>query len=318
MSLPNKYHTGKSIPNSVNDYYPAELGTPTSMLSQDWLYTDLENTSINQFPLYAPPLNLVDKSLDVFGGSAGDPFGCGISAPLPTTVSAADLNLRAAPIPPVGNVASQASRTTSSSDDSLLLGSGGADNSEPLTTPDDSELASKPAYKPGWATSGGMRGSECTSSTTSRSKKRVKSGMPPVKPRRMSPRNLSLTSTRTIPDIKEDPDEFSSPETAEPSTSKSKRSHNLTEKKYRTRLNGYFETLLSVIPRSSGNGETASTAADGPEKKISKGEVLVLAMEYIKELEKDQTELERQRASLGSDMDLLKDASSGIDGERVY
>ena len=313
MSLPNNYQTGKHLPNAVNNYCSTELGTSPGILSQDWLYTDLETPSIDQLPLYTP-VNLADKPFDVFGAQAGGPLGGGATMAVPTTVSAADLNLNVTPMPAIGNATSQPSRTTSSSDDSLLLGSGGTDNSESLTTPEDSELAAKPTYKPGWATA-----TDNTSSSAPQPRKRVKSNALPVKSQRTSPRNLSLSSARAVADTKEELGEESSPEMAAPGTSKSKRSHNLTEKKYRTRLNGYFETLLAAIPKQSGSADTPSVAGDAPEKKISKGEVLVLAMEYIKELERDQNDLEQQRKTLSSDMEHLKDASSGMEvGRRTY
>jgi hypothetical protein len=315
MSYADKHQTRKTISNAVDNYYTADLGTTTGMLSQDWLYPDFKKASIDQFPLFAPPVNLAEDPLNVFGTEANGPFSAGPARPLPTTVSAADLNLNSASTAPVGNVTSQPSRTTSSSDDSLLLGSGGADNSGSLTTPDDSELNSKPTYKPGWATASNARETSRISSSTPCSKKRAKINMSPVTPRRKSPRNLSLSFTQPEDDIKEEPCDPSSPETGDPNASKSKRSHNLTEKKYRTRLNGYFETLLSAIPRPTGPGEMAGSARDTSEKKISKGEVLVLAMEYIRDLERDQNELEQQRKALSSDMEHLKDASSGMEGE---
>lgn len=315
MSHPDKHQTGKSISNTANSYYTASLGTATGLLPQDWLYTDIKHPSIDQFSLFTHPANLAGEPLDVFGAPAGASFSTGPTIPLPTTVSAVDLNLDAASLAPVGTVTSQPSRTTSSSDDSLLLGSGGVDNSESLATPVEAGLNSKPTYKPGWATGSNTREIGSISSSTARSKKRAKTNTSPINPRRTSPRNLSLLFTKTRDDTKADPYEPSSPETAEPNPSKSKRSHNLTEKKYRTRLNGYFETLLSAIPKPSGSTETAGTGGDASEKKISKGEVLILAMEYIRELESGQAELEKQRNSLSSDMEHLKDASSGIDGE---
>jgi hypothetical protein len=319
MSLPDELQTGKNICNA-NDYYTTELGTSPWYNSESWLFTDLDNSSIDPLRLYTPPINLSEKPLDVFGGQPGDPFGTGSALPIPDTISGADLTLNLAPQAPAGNI-TQPSTNTSSSDDSLLLGSGEADSSgdllsEPFTTPDDSDLFQKPTYKPGWATANGSRESESTSSSTPQSKKRGKSNTSPVKARRTSPRSLSLT-TRYETNVKEEPEEPSSPETAGPNASKSKRSHNLTEKKYRTRLNGYFETLLSVIPKPSGTGDAAGATAEAPEKKISKGEVLVLAMEYIRTLERDQGELEQQRRTLSSDMEHLKDVSTGMDGETM-
>lgn len=320
MSLPNKYQTRKQIPNAVN-FCPAELGTSSGLLPTDWLYpTDLEAPSIDQLPLYAP-VNLAEKQFDAFGNKATAPFGGAAPMPLPTTVCVADLNLDGTPVTPVTHMTSEASRTTSGSDDSLLLGSGATDNSESLTTPDDSDIAAKPAYKPGWATASGVHEPEGGSSTTPQSKKRAKNNAAqPVKPQRTSPRNLSLSSAaQVLSAVKEEDDddeEFSPSENTGPGTSKSKRSHNLTEKKYRTRLNGYFETLLSAIPKQSGSVETPGATGDAPEKKISKGEVLVLAMDYIKDLEREQTELEEQRKTLSSDMEHLKDASTGIEANR--
>jgi hypothetical protein len=85
-----------------------------------------------------------------------------------------------------------------------------------------------------------------------------------------------------------------------------KRSHNLTEKKYRNRLNGYFDTLLSAIPRKSGASDSDSIMVDVPEKKVSKGEVLVLALEYIHALEKQKEFLEQEKKTLGDDLERLQ------------
>jgi hypothetical protein len=320
MSLPDELQPGNNFCSAANDYYPTELEASPAWLAQDWLFTDLENSPIDPLTLCTPPINLSEKPLDVFGCQTGDPFG--VVLPIPTTVSGADLNISLAPNPLVGNLTSQPSRTTSGSDDSLLLGSkevssGGDLLSKSFTTLDDPDVFRKPTYKPGWATANGGRESESTPSSTPQSKKRGKTSISPAKSRRTSPRNLSLSITPYEAEDKEESEELSSPETTDPNASKNKRSHNLTEKKYRTRLNGYFETLLSVIPKPTGTGESNGTAAEAPEKKISKGEVLVLAMEYIRELERDQTELEQQRKSLSSDMEHLKDVSTGMENEMM-
>lgn len=317
MSLPDELEPGENTYNA-NDLYSTQLG-PSLGVDGDWLFSEFDASLFEQFPVY-PQIDLSEKSLEVFGDQIGEPFETGGGLPLPETISGADLTLNLAPPQPPAGKITQPSTNTSSSDDSLLLGSGEADSSgdvpsEPLTTPDDSDVLQKPTYKPGWATASGSRESESTLSSTPQSKKRGKSNTLPVKARRTSPRNLSMT-TRYETNIKEEPEEPSSPETADPNASKSKRSHNLTEKKYRTRLNGYFETLLSAIPKPSGTGDTTvSATAEAPEKKISKGEVLVLAMEYIRTLERDQGELEQQRRTLSSDMEHLKDVSTGVESE---
>jgi len=59
--------------------------------------------------------------------------------------------------------------------------------------------------------------------------------------------------------------------------------HNQVEKQYRNRLNAQFENLLVRIPKDvEGDGRVYE---DGPDKRISKSEVLVLAQKAIKELE---------------------------------
>lgn len=68
---------------------------------------------------------------------------------------------------------------------------------------------------------------------------------------------------------------------------KSRESHNQVEKNYRERLNGHFKSLLDVLPEDlrsrldddDGGGGGAS------ERHSSKAEVLVMAKQYIRELE---------------------------------
>lgn len=83
-------------------------------------------------------------------------------------------------------------------------------------------------------------------------------------------------------------------------------SHNLVEKQYRTRLNGQFEALLSVIPKeaiSSDCSEGESTAA--AERKLCKAEVLVLARKRIKELEKTHEGLQSEYDTLTDSVEHL-------------
>jgi len=54
-----------------------------------------------------------------------------------------------------------------------------------------------------------------------------------------------------------------------------------------------------------------------PEKKISKGEVLTLAMKHIKALERKQDLLERRRQSLANDVEHLKGAWTELGGESI-
>jgi len=76
-------------------------------------------------------------------------------------------------------------------------------------------------------------------------------------------------------------------------------SHNLIEKRYRSRLNGQFEDLLQTLPaemRASSVDEQGD--GQGSDKRIPKGEVLSLAQKYIRELEKKGDSLEEENKKL--------------------
>jgi hypothetical protein len=87
---------------------------------------------------------------------------------------------------------------------------------------------------------------------------------------------------------------------------KSKISHNLTERKYRERLNGYFETLLAALPEPVTGGPTDRLTGEVEDRRISKGEVLLSAMAYIRELETSQRALEEERQYLENEVDRLQ------------
>ncbi|KAF8864822.1 hypothetical protein BDZ45DRAFT_669197 [Acephala macrosclerotiorum] len=80
--------------------------------------------------------------------------------------------------------------------------------------------------------------------------------------------------------------------------------HNLTEKRYRSRLNDKFENLLSALPPSL--VADTHTGAEHPEKKISKAEVLILAKEHIRALERAAEDLEGQNQALSDDIERLE------------
>jgi hypothetical protein len=71
--------------------------------------------------------------------------------------------------------------------------------------------------------------------------------------------------------------------------------HNLVEKKYRTRLNGQFQTLLKSLP------------SEGAEKRVRKAEVLILAKDRIRELEVGKKILETERVQLQMSFEKLKE-----------
>lgn len=87
-----------------------------------------------------------------------------------------------------------------------------------------------------------------------------------------------------------------------PSSSTSKTNHNAIEKQYRNRLNDKFEALLSVLPAQETEGRRGSFS------KVSKGDVLILAKDYIEILEKSRDEMQEDRRLLQEDIDGLKEA----------
>lgn len=79
--------------------------------------------------------------------------------------------------------------------------------------------------------------------------------------------------------------------------------HNQVEQQYRKRLNAHFEKLLTVLPPVEGAGG----ARDGiGERRVSKAEVLDLAMQRIKALEKENRALDRERRELRGRMHRLE------------
>ncbi|KAH6679005.1 hypothetical protein B0J14DRAFT_579824 [Halenospora varia] len=96
-----------------------------------------------------------------------------------------------------------------------------------------------------------------------------------------------------------------------------KTTHNLVEKQYRTRLNGQFSTLLRSLPPDVVGTKIVgySNRDSAPEKKVSKAEVLVLAKEYIKSLERTKKALEDDKERLLADVQWLKRILVSIRGE---
>ena len=81
----------------------------------------------------------------------------------------------------------------------------------------------------------------------------------------------------------------------------------MIEKKYRSRLNGYFEKLLAAITSKT---SLAIGDDDGEDKigRVSKGKVLVLAIEHIRSLDMQREALKKERKSLVMELERLKSA----------
>ncbi|RSM17088.1 hypothetical protein CDV31_004146 [Fusarium ambrosium] len=73
---------------------------------------------------------------------------------------------------------------------------------------------------------------------------------------------------------------------------KARAAHNQVEQQYRKRLNTHFERLLAVLPPPGREGGVAS------DRRVSKAEVLDLARERIRALERQTARLERERREL--------------------
>ncbi|KAH6667687.1 hypothetical protein B0J14DRAFT_169882 [Halenospora varia] len=93
-------------------------------------------------------------------------------------------------------------------------------------------------------------------------------------------------------------------------------SHNLVEKQYRNRLNDQFNTLLSsILPDVVGNEINGYRRGDGPERRVSKAGVLMLAKRHIEALETTNAELESEKEELKGSVQRLKGAWVNIGGE---
>lgn len=100
-----------------------------------------------------------------------------------------------------------------------------------------------------------------------------------------------------------------SPSTKSNTPPSRKTTHNLCEKKYRNRLNGEFSKLLNTLPREIVAAETSSPFGDPygqeDEKRIGKAETLILAKNYIENLERENEGLEKDCIFLGQHLDSI-------------
>ncbi|PMD65364.1 uncharacterized protein K444DRAFT_178416 [Hyaloscypha bicolor E] len=121
-----------------------------------------------------------------------------------------------------------------------------------------------------------------------------------AKRRRVSAPSLRWNTTRKTRKKKLEQTTIVFPQS--PTSSTPKTNHNAIEKQYRNRLNDKFEALLSVLPAQEAESEGGSLAT------VSKGDVLILAKDYIESLEKSRDELREDRRSLEDDVKNMKEA----------
>ncbi|KAH8679711.1 hypothetical protein BGZ60DRAFT_400501 [Tricladium varicosporioides] len=109
---------------------------------------------------------------------------------------------------------------------------------------------------------------------------------------------------------------FSQEDDPRTKTTNPRTSHNIVEKRYRTRLNGQFSMLLEVLPPDWVSAEVGGYRRDGSggAEKVSKAEVLMLAKRHIETLEREKRGLEDENRALMEDMRALKGAWVGMGG----
>lgn len=98
----------------------------------------------------------------------------------------------------------------------------------------------------------------------------------------------------------------------------SRTSHNMIEKKYRTKLNDQFSSLLDTLPQDVTGGvinEDGDGDSGGTERKVSKAEVLVRAKTHIETLERANMSLESGNKALEEESQRLKAAWVRLGGQ---
>lgn len=286
--------------SSPNRIPPLSFDNLPSKNPQDWITVNpaqWPGTTYEESPLssdgsgdvYSPlpddqPWNPFEQSFansrmaESFDGSAGEPYNT--YQPMAYNARSPDPTL--APAFPYVNL-------SAITEDHAMIDDGldGALRGDQVVQ--SSEFPSQLVRQPAW---GSRRNSSTSITKSAKSKhhKRTKSAPSdhtnsasnPSSP--LSPTRHKLRSTSTTL--------FSRPTSSYSTTASGARTnHNLVEKQYRTRLNGQFEILLQCLPREAIGG------VDG-EKRVSKAEVLVLAKEYIRELERKRKMLEEENFGL--------------------
>lgn len=97
----------------------------------------------------------------------------------------------------------------------------------------------------------------------------------------------------------------SPPPTSSHRSRAAKHAHNLIEKKYRNALNDKFDALRARLLRAD--------QTDGSGANCSKGDVLLAARRYIKELEEDGEDLKREKRRLQCDIEMLEGLWMGME-----
>jgi hypothetical protein len=192
----------------------------------------------------------------------------------------------------------------------------GSENEEnvPDLTPEDFGIPKQTSVKPRWTS--GQRKNRCTEPQPTGRTKRIKTSAKTNNARQSrgtSKSPLKLQNTASTASRKSKPLTSGA---SEPPSPKGRKNHNLIERKYRSKLNGQFETLLATLPPDLvAEVNEARIAAKQPEKAISKAEVLALAKDHIEKLETERAVLETQKKALSGEVDDLKGIWMSLGGE---
>ncbi|KAK0623457.1 hypothetical protein B0T14DRAFT_179202 [Immersiella caudata] len=103
------------------------------------------------------------------------------------------------------------------------------------------------------------------------------------------------SASRSSKNINHKPDE-----TAE--ERRNRNAHNIVEKQYRSRLNARFEGLLGALPKSL---RSPGTGEGDEEVRLTKGDVLDMSMTYIRTLESQRSDLEKEHEELSTSIACL-------------
>ncbi len=191
-------------------------------------------------------------------------------------------------------------------------------HSRSSTSTDTFEEPSTPR-KANWGTAAQAQRSSGARRSSTRTITRKESSKPTTKNTRQLrsttiPKSNSSSNSTSKPKPNINPNPTSIPSPSSPPASSARTSHNAIEKQYRMRLNNQFSILLDALPPDIIDAQTQSGYLDEKQKetekerKISKGEVLILARQYIEELERTKMRLEKERKALLADVGRLKGA----------
>jgi hypothetical protein len=117
----------------------------------------------------------------------------------------------------------------------------------------------------------------------------------PLQPSKPTSPTISIRRKNSLPSNSD------TPSTSNPLLRPTKTSHNMIEKRYRLKLNDKILSLRNAVPALRGQSPDAVVPG-----KLNKGTVLSKATEYIKQLEQEKSDLEREVERLRTELESQK------------